>query len=102
MANSGGMSARVVSNDELELRAHGTTAGDQSTGVFKLSMRQRLVDVVGLETRPEGLDASMGTVRRAVENPFHSKEEEDALGKAEISSTLRMRLIDLKCYRLPR
>lgn len=101
MANSGGMSARVVSKDELELRTHGTTVGDQSTTIIKLNTRQRLLDVVILETLREGLDAPIGTVQRAMDNPFPAKEEEDALGKAEDITTLRMRLIDLKCYRLP-
>ena len=100
MANSGGMNARVVSEDELELRNHGMTAGDQSTTIINLSMRQRLVDVVGLETRPESLIASMGTVQCAVDNRYSAKEEENALAMGEGTSMLRMRLIDLKCYRL--
>ena len=101
MANSGGMSACVDSKDELELRTHGTTADDQSTTIIKLNTRQRLLDVVGLETLPEGLDAPIGMVQRAMNNPSPVKEEEDALGKAGGTSTLRMRLIDLECYRLP-
>ena len=101
IANSGGMSAHIVSSDELELRAHGTSAGDQSTIIIKVSMRQRVVDVVGLETQPQDLSTSTGTVQRAVDNPSPAKEEEDALAIAEATSMLRMTLVDLKCYRLP-
>ena len=101
MANSGGMSARVISENEVELSTHGTTAGNQSTIIIKISLRQRLVDVVGLETRPEDLNASLGTVQQPVDNQLPAKEEEEALGKPEDTPTLRMRLLDLKCYRLP-
>lgn len=98
MANTGGMSARVVS-EGLELRAHGT-AVEQSTSI-KVSMRQRLADVVIFETRPADLDDTMGPVQRAGENPFQAAEDENALGLSEGTSTLRMRLTDLKCYRMP-
>lgn len=98
MANTGGMSARVVS-EGLDLRAHGT-AVEQSTSI-KVSMRQRLVDVVVSNTRPADLSDSTGTVQRAMDNPFQAAEDENALGLSEGASTLKMRLTDLKCYRMP-
>ena len=101
MANSGGMSARVVSNDELELQAHGTTVGDQGTTIINLRLRQRLVNTVGLETPLDHLNPSLSTVQPAVDNPFPAREEEDLQAMATGTSMLQMRLIDLKCYRLP-
>ena len=98
IANSGGMSARVVS-EELELRAHGT-ATEQNPSI-KISTRQRLVDIVGLGTQPEDPNDSIRTAKRAIENPSRATEDENALGMSEATSTLRMSLTDLKCYRLP-
>ena len=98
MVHSGGMSARVVSK-ELELRAHGT-AVEQSTSI-KFSMRQRLVEIVISRTRPENPNDSMGAVQRAVENPFQAAEDNMALGTPEVTWPLRMRLTDLKCFRMP-
>ena len=98
VANSGGMSAHVVS-EELELRSHGTVV-EQSTSI-KLSMRQRLVEMVVSGTRLGNPNDSIGTAQQAVENPFQAAEDEDALGMSEVTSTLRMRLTDLKCYRMP-
>ena len=98
MAISGGMSAHVVP-EGLELRAPGT-AGDQCTSI-KISTRQRLVDVVLLETRPADLNDSMGTVGRAVQNSVQAARDENAPGLSEVTTTLKMRLTDLKCYRMP-
>lgn len=61
MASSGGMSAGVVS-ESLELRAHGT-AVEQCT-IIKISMPQRLVDIVVSGIRPEDPGDLMGTVHR--------------------------------------
>jgi len=98
MANSGGMSAHVV-HGVLELRAHGT-AFEQSTSI-KIDMRKRLVETIGLSTRLEDPNGSDGTVQQVVGNPDQTAEDENALGMSELTSTLRMRLTDLKCYRLP-
>lgn len=98
MANSRGMSAHLVSG-VLELRAHGTVV-EQCTSL-RFNMGKRLVDIMGLGTRPEDANDSIGTVQRAVEYPAQAPEDENALGMSEVTSTLRMRLTDLKCYRLP-
>lgn len=98
MANNRGMSAHIVSG-LLELRAHGT-AVEQSTTI-KFNMRKRLVDIVGSGTRPGDPSDTIGVVQRAAEIPGQAAEDENALSMPELTSTLRMRLTDLKCYRLP-
>ena len=98
MANSGGMTARVLS-EELELRAH-ETAIEQSTSI-KINLQQRRADIGVFETRPEVPNDTKGTVQRAVENPFRAANGEDALRVSDVTSTLTLRLTDLKCYRMP-
>jgi len=64
-------------------------------------MRQRLVEIMGIGTRPEDPNHSSGTAQRAAEIPDQTAEDEDVLQMSEVTSMLRMRLTDLKCYRLP-
>ena len=81
VADSGGMSASVV-GEVLELRSHGG-AGKEGTSM-KVDLAGRIVDVKGLGT---------GLAENA--------ENKNAVGSSEATSTLVMRLTDLKCYRIP-
>lgn len=81
VADSGGMSASVV-GEVLELRSHGG-AGKERTSM-KVDLARKIVDVKGLGTR-------------LAEN----SENKNAVGSSEATSTLVMRLTDLKCYRMP-
>lgn len=98
MINSGGMSARVVS-EELELRAH-ERAVEKNTSI-KINLRRRRVDIAVFDTRLEDPSDTMGTVQRAVSNPFRAAKDEDALRVSDVAPTLTLRLTDLKCYRMP-
>ncbi|RDW69558.1 hypothetical protein BP6252_08578 [Coleophoma cylindrospora] len=81
VADSGGMSASVV-GEALELQSH-SGAVKESTSM-KVDLAERIVDVKGLGTR-------------LAENA----ENKNAVGFSEATSTLVMRLTDLKCYRMP-
>jgi len=58
-------------------------------------MRRRLVEIMGIGTRPEDPNHSSGTAQRAAEIPDQTAEDEDVLQMSEVTSTL------MKCYRLP-
>ena len=92
-------SSRYVDFGALELQVHGM-AVEQSTNI-KIDMRQTLVVITGLETRPEDLNDLNGMAQRAGQNPIRPAEDENALGMSEVTSILRMRLTNLKCYGLP-
>jgi hypothetical protein len=81
VANSGGMSVSVVAG-ALEFRPH-EAAVKEGTSI-KLDLTGRVVDIEGLGT---GLAGDAGN--------------ESALGVSEGTLRVRMRLTDLKCYRLP-
>jgi hypothetical protein len=79
--NNGGMGASVVAG-ALELRPYGAAVRESTT--IKLDLARRVVDIERLIT---GLGDSGG--------------DQSALGVSERTSTVRMRLMDLKCYRMP-
>lgn len=81
VADSGGMSASVV-GQVLELRSHGGTRKEDTS--MKVDLARKLVSVIGLGTR-------------VTEN----MESKNAVGSSEATSTLVMRLTNLKCYRMP-
>lgn len=81
VADSGGMSASVV-DKVLELRSHGG-AGKEDTSM-KVDLAGKIVNVKGLGT---------GLAENA--------ENKNAVGSSEATSTLVMRLANLKCYRMP-
>jgi len=78
VTDSGGMSASVA-GEVLELRSHGG-AGKEGTSM-EVDLAGRIVDVKGFGT---GL-----------------AENKNVVGSPEATSTLVMRLTDLKCYRMP-
>ncbi|GAM40979.1 hypothetical protein TCE0_041r13745 [Talaromyces pinophilus] len=82
VVDSGGMSASVV-GEVLELRSHGGPGKADATSM-KVDMAGKIVHVKGLRTA-------------IVENT----EDENAVGSSKATSTLEMRLTDLKCYRMP-
>lgn len=98
IANHGGMSVHVGFGAP-ESRLDGT-AVEQSTTII-INMRQGLVEIMGLGTRPEDPTVLHGTAQRAAEISDQSVENENVLRMSDVTSTLRMRLTDLKCYRLP-
>ena len=81
VADSGGMSASVA-GEVLELRSHGG-AGKEGTSM-EVDLAGRIVDVKGFGT---------GLAENA--------ENKNMVGSSEATSTLVMRLTDLKCYRMP-
>ena len=81
VADSGGMSASVV-GEILELQSH-RGAGKKGTSM-KVDLAGRKVDVKGLGT---GLAENAGN--------------KNVVGSSEATSTLVMRLTDLKCFRMP-
>ncbi|KUL88296.1 hypothetical protein ZTR_04965 [Talaromyces verruculosus] len=82
VADSGGMSASVVS-EALELRSHGGQGKTDATSL-KVGLARKIVHVKGLGT---------GIVENA--------KNKNAMRSSEATSTLEMRLTDLKCYRMP-
>lgn len=81
VADSGGMSASVV-GEVLELRSHGG-AGKEDTSM-RVDLAGKIVHVTGLGT---------GLAENA--------ESKNVVGSSEATSTLAMRLTNLKCYRMP-
>ncbi|KAJ5431172.1 hypothetical protein N7445_008904 [Penicillium cf. griseofulvum] len=88
VADSGGMSASVV-DKVLELRSHGG-AGKEVTSM-KVDLAGKIVNVKGLGT---GLAENAGNAGN--KNAVGSSE-----ATSTATSTLVMRLANLKCYRLP-
>ncbi|EAW13515.1 uncharacterized protein ACLA_055630 [Aspergillus clavatus NRRL 1] len=81
VADNGGMSASVM-GEVLALRSHGG-AGKEDTSM-KVDLAGKIVNVTGLGT---GL--------------ADNAESKNAVGSSEATSTLVMRLTNLKCYRMP-
>ncbi|KGO67138.1 hypothetical protein PITC_020440 [Penicillium italicum] len=81
VADSGGMSASVV-DKVLELRSHGE-AGKEDTSME--------VDLTGKIVNVKGLGTGIG----------ENAKNKNAVGSSEATSTLVMRLVNLKCYRMP-
>ena len=98
IANSGGIVAHATSK-ALELRAHGAE-GQQGTRLV-LDMQKRLVEVVNLDAQPRNPSVSNGPLQPDVGNLGPSADDAKPLEEPAVLSKLRMRLTDLKCYRLP-